>query len=158
MQPAKIEPNIVAKPAFTVVGMKYRGKNEHDEIPQLWRTFGPHMHEIKRAVSPAASYGVMDNYDEKTGEFDYLAACEVTGPPETSPGMTSKTVPSQTYAVLPTSLATIRRTYDEIYQEWLPKSGYDRAAGPEFEFYDDNFDSGNPDSEFYLYIPVERAR
>ena len=28
------EPKTLTKPAFTVIGMKYRGKNEHGEIPQ----------------------------------------------------------------------------------------------------------------------------
>jgi predicted transcriptional regulator YdeE len=33
------EPKIVSKPAFTIVGLKYRGKNEGNEIPALWQTF-----------------------------------------------------------------------------------------------------------------------
>jgi hypothetical protein len=30
-----MKPKIVSRAAFTVVGMKYHGKNENNEIPQL---------------------------------------------------------------------------------------------------------------------------
>ena len=49
-----MEHQIVNKPGFTVVGMKYRGKNEHDEIKQLWGQFVPRIREIQSQalVSP----------------------------------------------------------------------------------------------------------
>ncbi len=31
-----MEPKFDRRPAFTVAGLKYRGQNEEDEIPQLW--------------------------------------------------------------------------------------------------------------------------
>ena len=34
------EPKISNKPAFTVIGMKYRGKNEHGEIAAVGRVHG----------------------------------------------------------------------------------------------------------------------
>jgi AraC family transcriptional regulator len=52
-------------------------------------------------------------------------------------------------------LPTLMETYRKIYQTWLPKSDYQRADGPEFEFYDENFDGSNPDSTMYLYIPIK---
>lgn len=67
-----MEPEIVERAGMTVIGLKYRGRNEHQEIPQLWARFVPRMHEV-HSVS-TASFGVMDNYDPTTGEYDYLAA------------------------------------------------------------------------------------
>jgi AraC family transcriptional regulator len=153
-----MKPNIVKKPAFTVVGMKYRGKNEHNEIPQLWAKFGPHMHEIQHLVHPDLAYGVMGNYDEKTGEFDYIAACQVDQATNVAEGMCTEYVPAQTYAVFSCTLATIGQTYEMIRQEWLPTSGYHQTTGPDFELYDEQFDPGNVNSVMYLYIPVEPVR
>ena len=65
-----MEPKIVDMPAFTVVGMYYRGTNQNNEIPQLWRQFGPRVVEIKNMTKENISYGVMDNFDEASKEFD----------------------------------------------------------------------------------------
>ncbi len=72
-----MQPQIVSKPAFAVVGLKYRGKADGDNLKNLWNQFGPRMADIKEAVKPDVCYGVMGNYDEATGEFDYVAGCEV---------------------------------------------------------------------------------
>jgi AraC family transcriptional regulator len=59
-----MEPQIIAKPAFTVVGLKYRGKNEHNEIPQLWESLFPdRVAEIQHKVDPHVSYGVEGKFD-----------------------------------------------------------------------------------------------
>ncbi|MCB0128440.1 MAG: GyrI-like domain-containing protein, partial [Caldilineaceae bacterium] len=84
-----MKPNLVSKPNFTVVGMKYRGKNEHEEIPQLWARFGPHMGEINDLAEPEISYGLMGNYDPVTGEFDYMAGMAVERATDLLPGMTT---------------------------------------------------------------------
>jgi AraC family transcriptional regulator len=150
-----MEPKIVRRPAFTVVGMNYRGKNEQNEIPQLWQALSPRSHEIENLVQAHVGYGIMYDYDESSGEFDYLAAMEVSSVTNVPKGMMSLEVPEQTYAVLTCTLPTIGQAFDRIYHKWLPGSGYQRAAGPEFEYYDARFDVQRPDSEMDLYIPIE---
>jgi AraC family transcriptional regulator len=93
-----VEPRIVRRSGFVVVGMKYRGKSEKNEIPQLWEKFMPRVGEIKQRAN-RYGLGVMDNYDEKTGEFDYLAGVEVEEASDIPQGMESWQVPEQTYAV-----------------------------------------------------------
>lgn len=153
-----MQPTIVNRPAFTVVGMKYRGNNQHNEIPQLWATFGPHMHEIKHLVHPEVFYGVEGNYIEATGEFDYIAGREVSNATEVVKGMTVVNIPAQTYAVFPCTLRTIQQTMQMIATSWLPTSGYRRVDGPEFEFYDESFEAGNDNSPMYIYVPVEAQK
>ena len=53
-----MEPKIVSMPAFTVVGVKYRGKNENNEIKQMWQSFGPRMLEIQHKVDAHTALGV----------------------------------------------------------------------------------------------------
>ena len=151
-----MEPKIVSRPAFTVVGIKYRGKNEKNEIPQLWERFMSRAGEIKQRANPFG-YGVEDNYDKKTGEFDYLAGVEVEGASDVPEGMENWEVPEQTYAAFPCNLKEIKQAFRQIYHEWLPQSGYRRAHGPDFEFYDDSFKPDQGKLELFIYVPVKRA-
>ena len=147
-------PRITARQPFKVVGMKYRGKNENEEIPQLWRDFWPRHGEIPARVAPALSYGVITNFDEEAGEFDYIAGVEVGNGAEPPAGMVAIELPGQTYAVFDCTLPTLMETMSRIYQEWLPNSGYSRAQGPEYEFYDERFDPDRDRFEMSVCIPV----
>lgn len=152
-----MEPKIVSKPAFSVTGMLYRGKmGATNEIPQLWNKFGPLMHTIPHVVHPEIAYGMMGNYDEKTGEFDYVAACEVEPGTAAPEGMVRWDMPAQTYAVFTTTLPAIGPVYEEIYQRWLPSSGYRHAMSPEFEWYGPTFDPADPSSPMDIYIPISK--
>ena len=99
-----MEHQIVSKPAFTVVGMKYRGKNEHDEIPQLWGQFVPRIPEIRHRNPDPATYGVMYGHDEETGEFDYVAALHVNSAADLPEGMVSVDIPAWDLTCLRSSI------------------------------------------------------
>lgn len=151
----KMQPMLVTKPAFTVVGFKYHGKNEHNEIKGLWDEFNARMEALLAAaeIGPAA-YGVCGN-SEPDGSFDYVAGLEVKALRELPEGMTQWDVPEQTYVVFPCKLATIGAAYRYAFEEWLPTSGYRRADGPDFEYYDESFDVEHAEeSQLYVYIPV----
>lgn len=149
-------PKILTRSAFTVVGLKYRGKNQKNEIPQLWEKFMPRAAEIKNRANPFG-YGVMDNYDEKSGEFDYLAGVEVQDASHVPEGMESWQVPEQTYAVFPCNLKNIKEAFRQIHHEWLPQSGYQRVDGPDFEFYDENFKPDQGKLDLFIYVPVKKS-
>jgi AraC family transcriptional regulator len=151
----QMEPKIVSREAFKVVGMKYRGKNENQEIPQLWRDYGARWKEIEDVINPEVAYGMMDNYDESTREFDYVAAMEVARIEAVPEGMVNWDIPEQIYAVFPCTLATIRESYDAALKKWLPDSKYKHSGGPEFELYDEAFNPQDPNSEFYYYMPIK---
>ena len=151
-----MEPQIVKKPAMTLVGLQLHGKLEGIDLKSLWNGFGPRMAEIKGG-DPNVCYGAMDNYSEATGEFDYLAACEAKSAATLPVGMVSWNIPAQTYAVFPCTLPEIGQAWMTAYQQWLPKSGYRRAAGPEFELYDEKFNPQDPASVLYLYVPIVSA-
>jgi len=148
-----MEPQIVKKPAMTLVGLQLHGKLEGMDLKSLWNEFGPRMTDIEGA-NPAVCYGAMDNYSEATGEFDYLAACEARGVGTEPTGMVSWTIPTRTYAVFPCTLPQIGEAWMTAYQQWLPTSGYQRAAGPELEVYDEKFNPQDPASTLYLYVPI----
>ena len=148
-----MEPKILTKPAFTVVGMFYRGKNENNEIAQMWSEFVPRMDEIKHTVGAHESYGVCSDLDAE-GLFEYVAGVAVAKVEDVPEDMVSWDVPEQTYAVFPCALPTLHEAYKHAFETWLPASGYERAEGPDFEHYDESFDpeQGGP---LHIYIPIK---
>ena len=96
-----MEPKIVTKDEFNVVGMRYYGENKNNEISQLWDRFVPRIHEIKNPVTRDITFGVcypVENQAENS-EFEYIAAVEVHDFDEIAEGMVGRTVPTQKYAV-----------------------------------------------------------
>jgi AraC family transcriptional regulator len=146
---------IAERPKFTVVGLKYRGKNEQGEIPQLWQALGPRTGEIQNMVDDKAAYGISANIDNETGEFDYIAGYEVSSTEEVPEGMVAFQVPAGRYAVVSTTLPKIGETFDLAYHTLLPQAGHQPSGGPEFELYDERFDPRDPDSTFELYVPIK---
>ena len=148
------EPTIVTKGAFTVIGLKYRGKNENQEIPQLWGNFLTRFDEIKSMISSHVSYGVMGCMDHESGEFDYLAGYEYAGDGELPEGMETWSIPEQKYAMFPATLPTLMDAFKHINDSWLPGSEFQRSSGIEFELYDETFNPQDANSVLYLYIPI----
>jgi AraC family transcriptional regulator len=70
--------------------------------------------------------------------------------------MTQWAVPANTYAVFEATLPSLGQTFGQIYQTWLPASGYQPAAGPTFERYGEAFNPEDPTSTLSIYIPVEK--
>jgi AraC family transcriptional regulator len=147
-----MEPKIVTYPAFTVVGMKYRGKNENNEIKQMWGELNPRIKEIQYISGPA--YGVCQDM-EADGVFEYVAGMQVSQVDKVPQGMVSWEVPEQKYAAFPCTLPTLGEAYEYAFETWLPQSGFKRAGGPDFELYDDEFEVDIADSTMYIYIPIE---
>jgi AraC family transcriptional regulator len=128
---------------------------EHFRDP-LWRDFGPRTKEIVHTAPASVAYGVIDNFDEADGEFDYVAGLEVDSTTDIPEGMTAVELPDQTYAVFECTLPTLMDTNRYVHQEWLPASGYVRAEGPEFELYDERFDMTQGKLDMAIYIPVRK--
>ena len=150
-----MEIKIVERSAFTVVGLKYRGKNENNEIPQLWRDLGPRCGEIAHQADESTAYGICANMDSETGAFDYVAGFEVSSAGDAPEGMAAFEVPAGKYAAFSTTLPKLGETFQNAYHTWLPQAGHRPTGGPEIEVYDEQFDPQDPNSEFAVYIPIE---
>jgi AraC family transcriptional regulator len=150
-----MEPKIVSKEAFSVVGISIRAHVEKHDIPRLWGTLGSRVCEIQHLVQPGVAYGLTTSFDPETGEFDYVAGFGVEQVGHLPEDMGSWDVPAATYAAFTCTLPTMPEMYKHAYETWLPASGYQRARTYEFDFYDEAFDNQDPDSEFEFYIPIE---
>lgn len=152
-----MEPRIIHRDPFVVVGLHYRGNPQEGELPRLWQAFGPREHEIKGIVNDRVTYGLSANLDQNTGEFDYLAGLEAESGHALPEAMVAWEVPGGTYAVSTCTLATIVQTFDHAYGTWLPQSGYVRGDGPDLEAYQ-MFEGNDSDETFELYIPIRIAK
>lgn len=149
-----MEPQIISRPAFNVLGLQARARAGTQDAPGTWDALMPRAGEIP---ARGAAYGVIDNIDAAQGTFDYLAGFEVEGEPQPPPGMTLARIPAQTCAVFACTLPALMQAIHRANHVWLPASGYRRAAGPEFEEYGEAFDPGDTQSPMAISLPIEPA-
>lgn len=148
-----MEPQLITKPAFTVVGLRLHTKPMAAEIPALWDQFVPRMDEITHSAEPHVSYGVMAHNQAMT-ELTYMTGNAVTQVVDLPAGMSQWDIPANTYAVFEATLATIGQVFGDIYNTWLPASEYKQVDAPYFERYGENFSPDNP--VLSIYIPVTK--
>ncbi len=101
------------------------------------------------------AYGVCCNGDD-AGNFDYVSGVEVADFSDLPRQFQSVRIPEQRYAVFTHSehISTIRRTVNTIWNHWLPASGMKAADAPNFERYDEKFDSSTGNGGLEIWIPV----
>ncbi|HBX69430.1 MAG TPA: hypothetical protein DEH25_08615, partial [Chloroflexi bacterium] len=155
----KMEPKIVTKPAFKAIGLSYVGKNKNHEIAQMWGVFNQRMPEI-HSIDQSQSYGLCfaSPKGAAEGEFEYVAACEVSNSQSLPAGMVYREVPEHKYAVFTHygKLDNLGETYRYIYETWLPQSGLEvHPSRYDMEVYDERFAIDSDDSEFDIYLALK---
>jgi predicted transcriptional regulator YdeE len=147
---------MVKLPSFTVVGMSdFIPDDEPEMYAELWGKIMAKMGPLMGKVDMNTGYGLTLDYDEDEGIFHYLAGFKAYDPMDVPEGFATYDLPAQKYAIFTTTMAGIHDTYMFIYEEWLPKAGYNRAGGPDFELYDTSFNPEDPASQLYVYIPID---
>lgn len=158
---AHMQPKIVTKPAFTVVGLPFGGFVSHspyengeqnNEIGKVWDQFNARIGEVPNISGPV--YGLCFGMPNDKEPW-YIAGIEVERVTELPAGMISRTVPEQRYAVFPCTLQTLGQTYRYIQEEWQPTSGYEHASAPDFEYYDDSEPSAPEEMKLSVYWPIK---
>lgn len=157
-----MEPRIVAKEAFVVVGIPFKGQissgpyedgENNNEIGKAWDEFNARANEIEGWNAPAIGlcFGMPNDVEPW-----YIAGAEVATAGRVPEGMVARAVPAEKYAVFECTLPTLGETYKYIMEEWQPASGYERAEAPDFEVYDDNWAMNDPvGSPMYVYWPIK---
>jgi predicted transcriptional regulator YdeE len=157
-----MEPRIVTKPAFTVVGLPFTGVlsaapyeagNENNEIGKVWDQFNARHGEIKNICGPA--YGLCFGMPNEREPW-YIAGAEVSRVEDLPAGMMSMSVREQKYAVFPCTLGALGATYRHIAEEWGSRPGYEHADAPDFEYYEEEPGPGDPkDMKLSIYWPIK---
>jgi len=140
---------------FLVAGIGERYSCESSAaIPGQWQRFHQSVDHIPGRIGKVA-YGVCCNADD-AGNFDYIAGVEVSDFSDLPRKFTGIRVPAQKYAVFShrDHISGIRRTVNTIWNHWLPSSGLKAADAPNFERYDETFDSSTGNGGLEIWIPV----
>lgn len=148
-----LEPRIILKPAFSVVGLSRPLARLVGDSEALWQELGSRYAEIPQA-DPDAGYGV---HTWTGSSWQYLAGLSLrSAGGEIPPDMTLLQIEAHAYAVFVHIglVQDLPKTEGRIFEGWLPGSGYQPAADFYFEYYDDRFTPGSPDSVVFLWVPV----
>jgi len=156
-------PRFETAKAFLVAGIAERITCDNRAIiPGMWARLHqgfvdiPARAEGKNQEKIQVAYGVCCNGDD-SGNFDYIAGVEVTDFSDLARRFGRIRIPEQRYAVFTHTdhVASIRRTVNTIWNQWLPASGYKAADAPNFERYDETFDPVSGNGGFEIWVPIK---
>lgn len=155
-----MQPKIVNRPAFKVVGLSYVGKNENGEIGQMWNRFNQNCQAIKN-INEKEAFGLCFSTvagPSQPGDFEYMAGFEVADNKDVPAGMVYREVPAHKYAVFTHhgKLDTLGETYQYIYNTGLAQAGLTMHPDKfDMEVYGEDFLLGSDDSRFYIYVAIQ---
>lgn len=157
----KIIPRFVDLPPLLIAGMREpMSEQSMRTIPVLWQKFRPYINKIPHQTN-AVAYGLcVCGSKIRSGDFYYMAGCEVSEftdlPAELSPSI----VPAHTYAVFPHAghVSEIRAAIDYIFDQWLPTSDYEHHSDSIhfFERYAQDFDPAKGVGGIEIWLPLKR--
>ena len=149
-----MEPRIVTHPPLQVVGLQITTTPMSPEIPALWPRFMDRVPELEPLLEPQVSYGVMQMVPGEPVRLIYQAAVSVPSAGKVPDGMTAQTLPGGLHAVFEFPLSDMGASFGFILGTWLPASGYEQAASPLYERYNEHFNPENPKSLVEAHIPI----
>ncbi len=153
-----MEYRIEKKPAFKIMGVsKTIGYGDgYTTIPKFWdEVFAKPDNKIM------GMYGFCD-HTIPGDEFRYYIADDYNEELAKAEGFEVKEIPELTWAVFPCRGAmpqALQSVNTQVFNEWLPASSYEIAAGFNIEFYTDEtkYKLGAQDPEYYseIWVPVK---
>jgi predicted transcriptional regulator YdeE len=149
-----MEPKIITRETFTVLGVQNRIDPMNTDYATIWeKQFMPH-HDTIRALAVDPGYFGVYFGTEEPGEVDFIAGMSV-GTVDTVPeGLVMRDVTATRYVVVECSMDTIGPTWGFIYGEWLAKSDTyaedtEKAC---FEYFPPGIDKG--EGKVSIHVPV----
>jgi AraC family transcriptional regulator len=150
-------PRFVDGPALLIAGSSERYRCESSSgIPAQWQRFNAIFGKVPGQIGKVA-YGVCYNADD-SGNFDYLCGVEVSDFSGLPPELGRVRLGEQRYAVFThrEHISTIRRTWNTIWNSWLPESGHAPADAPNFERYSEQFNPVTGMGGVEIWLPLKR--
>lgn len=160
---AGIKPKIETLPEKKLIGKHLKMSLSENRTFELWRSFMPLRKEIKNSVTnDLVSLQIYDSsFDFKNFnpnlEFEKWAAVEVSDFDSIPDGMEPYTVSGGLYAVFihKGTASTGSKTFQYIFDTWLPKSEYELDNREHFEILGKKYKNEDPDSEEEIWIPIK---
>ncbi len=155
-------PVIVQRKEEYAIGMgdSFRPKDTVG-ISAHWDKFRPRMHEV--ACTGNYAFGICTNKSsgiepKDADSFIYVAALPVKEDAAVQPEMVKIKLEAGEYARFTHKgpIRDIPRTVSYIWGQWQPDAPYKLRQCPDFELCDERFNPNSDDSEFDIYVPLER--
>ncbi|WP_017905280.1 GyrI-like domain-containing protein [Pseudomonas asplenii] len=123
-------------------------------IPDLWNAFVSHIGNVPGQVGDE-TYGICCNPDGKGG-FEYIAGVAISRLDDLPELYRWVELQPQCYAVFEHQgpLASLKQTFEAIWQQWLPNSGHTAADTPQFERYSADFDPRDGAGKVEIWLPI----
>jgi AraC family transcriptional regulator len=145
-----------------LIGKRMKMSLANDKTWELWHSFMTRRKEIINAAGEDLfnvkfyDPNYLDRFNPD-GEFDKMAAIEVTDIAAIPDGMESVTIPNGLYAVFTYKGAANEgaKAFQYIFGTWLPNSGYVLDNRPHFDLLGEKYKNDDPDSEEELWIPIK---
>ena len=170
----QMEFRIEKKPAFYVAGYEMKtsskeGKNLKD-IPGFWDRYLQNNLASnitnRKHTDQYVELGMCTDFHLETGDFTYIIGMEVTSFDGVSNELAQRTFPEATYAVFTTPkvphkdmVSSIQQTWNSIFSEWFPHSGYEHAGVTEFELYDERCHEDKSEfAQVEIWLPVQKKQ
>ena len=136
MKGEAMEPKIVSKPAFKVLGVESRIHIKETDYQAIWANkFKTRQNDIAPIANGNGDYGVFHKFYED-GLVGYLVGSEVSDAPNVPEGLELLNIPEATYVVFECNSQTIGEMWPYTHEVWLPQSReYAMGNSPVFEFY-----------------------
>lgn len=124
-------------------------------IPELWKKLLPHIDVIPGRVG-GETYGVCC-YPDGKGSFEYIAGVAISKLDDLPECYRWIELKEHEYAVFEHhgSLDNLPQTFQAIWKDWLPQSGYEAVDAPEFERYSAEFDPQTGAGLLEIWLPVK---
>ncbi|MBM7662894.1 AraC family transcriptional regulator [Bacillus mesophilus] len=164
-----LEPKFITKPEFYVIGYELNTKNidgqNNKDIPEFWQLYlQKKLYEnIPNPLNCKEELGICTDFSTETGEFVYVIGVEVPEGTLAPEGLVYRTFSEMEYVVFTTPASddstftsSIQSTWNYIFTEWFPKSGYEHAGFLDFELYDERC-HGKENKVIDIYIPVKKV-
>jgi predicted transcriptional regulator YdeE len=117
-----MEPKIVTREAFNVMGVLTRIKPDATDYQSIWcNRFDPVHDEVKAFSAGDGYYGVYYGTSEP-GMVDFVAGMMVGDVATVPEGLVLRIVPAAEFAVFECPMQALGATWGAIYREWLPSS------------------------------------
>jgi AraC family transcriptional regulator len=148
-------------PEKKFVGMRTTMSHINNKTGELWRTFMPRRKEISNAVTTdLLSLQIypphyFKNFDPKN-QFEKWALVEVADFSHLPNDMEPFILKSGQYAVfIHRGSSQDNSTFEYIFTQWLPGSGFLLEDRPHFEILGARYKNNDPNSEEEIWIPVK---
>lgn len=137
----------------------------NNRTPELWKSFRPFIKTIPhRKNADLLSLEIFPDhffvkFDPEVS-FQKWAAVEVSQDSDIEEGLEKLIVPAGKYAVFihkgPASEGA--RTYNYIFNEWMPASVYEVDQRPHFAVMGEKYKQDGPESEEEIWIPIKNKK